>query len=104
VINVATAVGSSTRTGRNLRAWGLAGLFMLPALALYGLFVLFPIVQAARFSLFDWNGLEALDTFIGLANSSVRWPTRSSSARSVTTPSSSSCRWPSRSRSRSALR
>jgi raffinose/stachyose/melibiose transport system permease protein len=41
---------------------------MLPALALYALFVLFPIVQAARFSLFDWNGLEALDQFIGLAN------------------------------------
>lgn len=65
---MATDVGSSSRTGRNLRAWGVAGLFMLPALALYALFVLFPIVQAARFSLFDWNGLEALDKFIGLAN------------------------------------
>lgn len=65
---MATAVGSRSRTGRNLRAWGVAGLFMLPALALYALFVLFPIVQAARFSLFDWNGLEALDQFIGLAN------------------------------------
>ena len=65
---MATAVGSRSRTGRNLRAWGVAGLFMLPALALYALFVLFPIVQAARFSLFDWNGLEPLDQFIGLAN------------------------------------
>lgn len=65
---MATAVGSRSRPGRNLRAWGVAGLFMLPALALYALFVLFPIVQAARFSLFDWNGLEALDQFIGLAN------------------------------------
>lgn len=65
---MATDVGSSSRTGRNLRAWGVAGLFMLPALALYALFVLFPIVQAARFSLFDWNGLEALDKFVGLAN------------------------------------
>lgn len=68
MINVATAVGSRSRTGRNLRAWGVAGLFMLPALTLYALFVLFPIVQAARFSLFDWNGLEALDQFVGLAN------------------------------------
>jgi len=41
---------------------------MLPALALYGLFVLFPIIQAARYSLYDWNGLEPLDQFIGLAN------------------------------------
>jgi raffinose/stachyose/melibiose transport system permease protein len=41
---------------------------MLPALLLYALFVLFPIIQAARFSLYDWNGLEPLDQFIGLAN------------------------------------
>jgi raffinose/stachyose/melibiose transport system permease protein len=68
VIDVATAVGSRSRTGRNLRPWGVAVLFMGPALALYALFVLFPIVQAARFSLFDWNGLEALDQFVGLAN------------------------------------
>jgi len=68
VINVVSAVRSRSRTGRNLRAWGGAGLFMLPALALYALFVLIPIVQAARFSLFDWNGLEPLDQFIGLAN------------------------------------
>jgi raffinose/stachyose/melibiose transport system permease protein len=65
---VATAVGSRSRTGRNLRGWGIAGLFMLPALALYALFVLFPIVQAARFSVFDWNGLKAMDHFVGLAN------------------------------------
>jgi raffinose/stachyose/melibiose transport system permease protein len=65
---VASAVGSSTSSGRRLRAWGVAGLFMLPALALYAVFVLFPIVQAARFSLFDWNGLEALDQLVGPAN------------------------------------
>jgi raffinose/stachyose/melibiose transport system permease protein len=65
---VATAVGSRTRSRRNLRAWGLAGLFMLPALGLYALFVLFPIIQAARYSLYDWNGLEPLDNFVGLAN------------------------------------
>ncbi len=65
---MATAVGSPSRSRRNLRAWGLAGLFMLPALALYGLFVLFPIIQAARYSLYDWNGLEPLDNFVGLAN------------------------------------
>jgi len=68
VTYVATAVSSRPRTGRNLRAWGVAGLFMLPALALYALFVLFPILQAARYSLYDWNGLEPLDQFVGLAN------------------------------------
>jgi raffinose/stachyose/melibiose transport system permease protein len=68
VISVATAVQSRSRTGGSPRAWGVAAAFMLPALVLYGLFVLFPIVQAARFSLFDWNGLEALDKANGLAN------------------------------------
>jgi raffinose/stachyose/melibiose transport system permease protein len=68
VSTVSTAVRPRSRVGRSLRAWGIAGLFMLPALSLYALFVLFPIVQAARFSLYDWNGLEALDQFIGLAN------------------------------------
>jgi raffinose/stachyose/melibiose transport system permease protein len=65
---VATVVGSRSRSGRNVRAWGVAGLFMLPALALYAMFVVFPIIQAARFSLFDWNGLKTMDHFVGLAN------------------------------------
>jgi raffinose/stachyose/melibiose transport system permease protein len=41
---------------------------MLPAVALYGLFVLYPIVQSARYSLYDWNGLGPLDDFVGLDN------------------------------------
>jgi len=41
---------------------------MLPALALYALFVLYPIVQAAHYSLYDWNGLEAMTDFVGVAN------------------------------------
>lgn len=65
---MATAVGSRSRSRPRARAWRVALLFMLPAMALYALFVLFPIVQAARFSLFDWNGLEPLDQFVGLAN------------------------------------
>jgi raffinose/stachyose/melibiose transport system permease protein len=44
------------------------GLFLLPALILYAVFVLVPIVQAAHYSLFDWNGLTPLTDFVGLAN------------------------------------
>jgi raffinose/stachyose/melibiose transport system permease protein len=44
------------------------GLFLLPALTLYAVFVLVPIVQAAHYSLFDWNGLTPLTDFVGLAN------------------------------------
>ena len=32
------------------------------------MFVLFPILQAVRFSLFKWNGLTPLTDFVGLAN------------------------------------
>lgn len=42
--------------------------FAAPALLLYGVFVLFPIVQSARYSLYDWNGLQPLDDFVGFAN------------------------------------
>ncbi|HET7473658.1 MAG TPA: sugar ABC transporter permease [Candidatus Limnocylindrales bacterium] len=42
--------------------------FLVPALALYGLFVLVPVVQAAYYSLFRWNGLQPLTDFVGLRN------------------------------------
>ena len=47
-------------------------LFLLPALALYCLFVLYPVVQAAHYSLYKWNGLQPLDNFIGLKNYQTR--------------------------------
>jgi raffinose/stachyose/melibiose transport system permease protein len=57
------------RTGRRLSSRLVTvGLFLLPALALYALFVLFPIVQAAHYSLFKWNGLQPLTDFVGLDN------------------------------------
>jgi len=43
-------------------------LFLLPGLALYLVFVLFPVVQAARYSLYNWNGLNPLTDFVGIAN------------------------------------
>ncbi|MEZ5219543.1 MAG: sugar ABC transporter permease [Ilumatobacteraceae bacterium] len=42
--------------------------FLLPALALYSLFVLYPIVQSLRYSVYDWNGLGPLEDFVGLDN------------------------------------
>ena len=53
---------------RGRRAWIAVLPFLLPALILYAVFVLFPIVQAVRFSLFKWNGLAPLTDFVGLAN------------------------------------
>jgi raffinose/stachyose/melibiose transport system permease protein len=43
-------------------------LFLLPALVLYGLLVIAPVVQAIYYSGFDWNGLGSLDDFVGLEN------------------------------------
>ena len=63
------AAGQADRTrSRRLRARALILAFLVPALALYAVFVLFPIVQAARFSLYKWNGLGALTDFIGFRN------------------------------------
>jgi len=57
------------RAGRRLSAkWVTIILFLLPGLALYLLFVLFPVVQAARYSLYNWNGLKPLTDFIGIDN------------------------------------
>ena len=48
--------------------WSTIIVFLLPALALYSLFVLYPIVQSVRFSLYRWNGFGPLSDFVGLDN------------------------------------
>jgi len=59
--------------------WVTIALFLLPALVLYLVFVIFPIIQAAHFSLYKWNGLGPLTDFVGIKNyqlafaSSVFW-------------------------------
>jgi len=64
-----TAAVTRTRLKtRRWRSWTTVALVLAPALALYLLFVLVPIVQAAQYSLFKWNGLQPLTDFIGLQN------------------------------------
>ena len=55
------------RSGPRTR-WLTIGLFVLPALVLYAVFVLLPIVQAMHYSLYKWNGLTPLTDFVGLEN------------------------------------
>jgi raffinose/stachyose/melibiose transport system permease protein len=62
--------GNSGGSARRSK-WLTIALFLLPALALYFVFVLFPIVQAAHYSLYKWNGLTPLTDFIGLKNYQV---------------------------------
>lgn len=42
-------------------------LYLLPALLVYGVFLLYPLVRSAQFSLYDWSGLGP-STFVGLQN------------------------------------
>jgi raffinose/stachyose/melibiose transport system permease protein len=65
---VTATAGRAPGGKRGRRAWIAVLPFLLPALILYAVFVLFPIVQAVRFSLFKWNGLAPLTDFVGLAN------------------------------------
>jgi raffinose/stachyose/melibiose transport system permease protein len=55
-----------SRLGR--MPWATVVVFLLPALVLYSVFLLYPIVQSARYSLYDWNGFGPLDEFVGLEN------------------------------------
>ena len=47
--------------------WAIALLFLLPALAVYILYVLYPIAQSFIYSLQEWSGIGE-GTYIGLAN------------------------------------
>lgn len=42
--------------------------FVLPALALMGLFVAWPVLSAVRMSLYRWRGFGPMDDFVGLDN------------------------------------
>ena len=58
-------------TQRRRRQWSKAAtvvLFLLPSLALFVLFVVIPVVQAAHYSLYHWSGLGSLDDYTGLKN------------------------------------
>jgi raffinose/stachyose/melibiose transport system permease protein len=50
------------------RKWVEIGLFLSPALALYAIFLIVPIVQAVHYSFYSWNGLGKLTDYIGLHN------------------------------------
>jgi raffinose/stachyose/melibiose transport system permease protein len=51
-----------------LARWATVTALLLPASALYLVFVLLPIVQSAFFGFFRWNGLGPLQDFVGLDN------------------------------------
>jgi raffinose/stachyose/melibiose transport system permease protein len=56
------------RRERTRRKWVSIALFLLPALILYCLLVIAPVVQAIHYSGYKWSGLGPLDEFVGLRN------------------------------------
>ena len=64
-----TAISRRTRPRPAVGAkWLTIGLFVLPALVLYAVFVILPVLQAMQYSLFKWNGIAPLTDFVGLQN------------------------------------
>lgn len=60
-------ISAEKRTADRDRAVTIT-LFLLPGFVLFLLFVIWPVIQSAYFSLYQWNGLGALDDFVGLQN------------------------------------
>ncbi len=68
---VATSPAPGRRRSRLSAQWrkrAEIAMFVTPAIILFALFVIVPIVQAARYSMFKWNGLGPLKNFVGLQN------------------------------------
>jgi len=65
-----TALRSASRATIRPRRkkWPLVLAFLAPALLLYIIFVLYPILQGVRYSGYDWNGLKPLTDWVGFDN------------------------------------
>jgi len=73
-MNIAQVRGNRSkppvRTGspRRARDYVTIALFLLPAIILFVLFLIYPIFRSVYYSLFNWNGLGPATKFIGLNN------------------------------------
>ena len=66
--NAVVVAAGEPRRRRRLGQFGATPyLFLAPALVVYALFLLYPLVRAGQISLYDWDGLT-LATFVGLDN------------------------------------
>lgn len=59
--------GPQRPRSRTQAPWWRPWLYLLPALAVYGTFLLFPLIRSVQFSLFSWSGLGA-SKFVGFDN------------------------------------
>ncbi|MCM3763354.1 carbohydrate ABC transporter permease [Neobacillus niacini] len=54
------------KTHKKRKRWGIH-LFPIPALVIYGMFIVYPLVAALAYSFYDWKGIKK-GAFIGLEN------------------------------------
>ncbi len=64
----ATGASRRRKIGSPWRSRIEVAIFVLPALALFATFVLYPMVQALHYSFYKWNGLGPLDNYVGFEN------------------------------------
>jgi raffinose/stachyose/melibiose transport system permease protein len=57
-----------TLNKQKLTLAGIIFLFLLPGTVIYVLFLIYPMIQAMHYSLFNWNGLGPLIHFVKLQN------------------------------------
>lgn len=68
-ISPARSDGSARRPRRGGRAFATALPYLAPALLLYGLFLVYPMVDSVRLSFFQWSGFRTEEqVFVGLDN------------------------------------
>jgi raffinose/stachyose/melibiose transport system permease protein len=61
-------LGTRVGSPRRMQDYVTIILFLLPAFILFLLFLIYPIVRSAYFSLFNWNGMGPATNIIGLKN------------------------------------
>jgi raffinose/stachyose/melibiose transport system permease protein len=64
----APAAYFETRRRMTMNGWATLIVFLPPALLLFTLFVALPMVEAGRYSFFNWDGYGRPEKFIGLKN------------------------------------
>ena len=58
--------GTKDMKQRKRKRWGIH-LFPIPAIAIYGIFIVYPLLAALTYSFYEWNGISR-GAFIGLDN------------------------------------
>jgi raffinose/stachyose/melibiose transport system permease protein len=64
---------TSRRIGRHWATYRAGYLFLLPAVALYAMFMIYPFFQSIYLSFTDWNGADPVKNWVGLENYRNLW-------------------------------